>query len=208
MRRLHAIGGAGAVPLFPTIGPLDMLVLENNSNSSMAFVAGNGSSTMIRFIRNGATASNGWLGYLHMTDDLVIGAGSVERIRVSSVGNVGFGVAPTQPIQHSNGAYLSAGGVWTNASSRDLKQDICELDSSQARQTLRDLKPVTYAYRRAPDEHHAGFIAEDSPDLVASKDHKGMSAMDIAAVLTKVVQDQQATIEQLKQRIEELEKHR
>ena len=38
------------------------------------------------------------------------------------------------------------------------------------------------------------FIAEDVPDLVATKDRKGLSPMDIVAVVTKVVQDQQETI--------------
>ena len=50
-----------------------------------------------------------------------------------------------------------------------------------------------------------GFIAEDVPDLVATKDRKGMSPMDVTAVLTKVVQQQQAVIERLEARIEALE---
>ncbi len=43
-----------------------------------------------------------------------------------------------------------------------------------------------------------GFIAEDVPELVANKDRKGLSPMDIVAVLTKVVQRQQKDIEELK----------
>ncbi len=43
-----------------------------------------------------------------------------------------------------------------------------------------------------------GFIAEDVPELVATKDRKGLSPMDIVAVLTKVVQRQQKEIEELK----------
>ena len=44
---------------------------------------------------------------------------------------------------------------------------------------------------KVDDEAHVGFIAEDVPDLVATGDRKGLSAMDIVAVLTKVVQQQQ-----------------
>ena len=44
------------------------------------------------------------------------------------------------------------------------------------------------------------------PDLVASKDRKGMSPMDVVAVLTKVVQEQQNTISKLQDRIARLEK--
>jgi hypothetical protein len=39
-----------------------------------------------------------------------------------------------------------------------------------------------------------GFIAEDVPALVARKDRKSLSPMDIVAVLTKVVQEQKQTI--------------
>jgi hypothetical protein len=51
-----------------------------------------------------------------------------------------------------------------------------------------------------------GFIAEDVPDLVATADRKGLSSMDIVAVLTKVVQEQQRTIEQMQVRLDQLEK--
>jgi hypothetical protein len=50
-----------------------------------------------------------------------------------------------------------------------------------------------------------GFIAEDAPDLVASANRKGMSAMDVVAVLTKVVQDQQKTIAELSRKVAALE---
>jgi len=38
-----------------------------------------------------------------------------------------------------------------------------------------------------------GFIAEDVPALVATKDRKRLSPMDIVAVITRVVQEQQKT---------------
>jgi len=47
-----------------------------------------------------------------------------------------------------------------------------------------------------------GFIAEDVPDLVATEDRKGM---DVVAVLTKVVQDQQKTIEEFSRKVSALE---
>ncbi len=47
-----------------------------------------------------------------------------------------------------------------------------------------------------------GFIAEDVPELVATSDRQGLSAMDIVAVLTKVVQEQQQKIEQLEARLD------
>jgi hypothetical protein len=127
----------------------------------------------------------------------------------STGGFVGFGVVnPTFPIHHTSGAHLTVGGSWVNASSRDYKQDISELGGSEALETLYGLTPVKFAYKADPTERHLGFIAEDVPEAVATPDRKGLSSMDVVAVLTKVLQEQSKTIEDLKARIEQLEKER
>jgi hypothetical protein len=59
-----------------------------------------------------------------------------------------------------------------------------------------ELNPVKYNYKADKEDEHLGFIAEDVPELVASKDRKGMSPMDVVAVLTKVVQEQQAALKE------------
>ena len=109
-------------------------------------------------------------------------------------------------LQMGNGAWCTAGGVWQNASSREYKENIKSLSSSRAMDALEQLNPVEFNYKVDPDEKHLGFIAEDVPDLVATKDRKGMSPMDVVAVLTKVVQEQQKTISELSKRVVELEK--
>jgi hypothetical protein len=131
-----------------------------------------------------------------------------ERMRITGSGNIGLNnvPSPTNPIQHSSGASLTAVGVWTDASSRELKEDICDIDSAEARATLLGLEPVKFFYKADLQDLHAGFIAEDVPELVATKDRKTLSSMDIVAVLTKVVQDQQKIISELSQRVEQLEK--
>ena len=134
---------------------------------------------------------------------------NVERMIITNTGNVGIGVTnPSNPLEMASGAKVTAGGVWTNASSRSLKDDIRDLPADEAMETLRGLDPVTYVYKVAPSEHHVGFIAEDVPDLVASTDRRSMSPMDVTAVLTKVVQEQQKTIEVLKARLDELERNK
>ncbi|HSS50946.1 MAG TPA: tail fiber domain-containing protein, partial [Thermoanaerobaculia bacterium] len=72
-------------------------------------------------------------------------------------------------------------------------------------QAVEKLNPVKFQYKAEPDQQHVGFIAEDVPDLVAMKDRKSLSPMDVVAVLTKVVQEQQKTIEKLSARLTELE---
>ncbi len=94
---------------------------------------------------------------------------------------------------NANNAYLSVGGVWTNGSSRQYKENIRPLTSQQAQDTLDQLNPVTFKYK-VSDHPNAGFIAEDVPNIVAMKDRKSLSSMDIIAVLTKVSQDQEQMI--------------
>jgi hypothetical protein len=75
-----------------------------------------------------------------------------------------------------------------------------------AMQALVELDPVRFNYKTDKEDESLGFIAEDVPELVASKDRKSMSAMDVAAVLTKVVQEQQRLAEEQQKTIAELQK--
>lgn len=125
---------------------------------------------------------------------------------IDANGRLGLGTAtPLYQIDHSSGARLDAGN-WVNASSRNVKQDIHQLDGDAALEALKALEPVTFAYKANPGETMVGFIAEEVPDLVATTDRKGLSSMDVAAVLTKVVQEQQRTIEDLQTRLQRLER--
>jgi hypothetical protein len=62
---------------------------------------------------------------------------------------------------------------------------------------------VLFNYKTDRADRHVGFIAEDVPDLVATADRKGLSSMDIVAVLTRVVQQQQRRIDELERRLAE-----
>ena len=125
---------------------------------------------------------------------------------IDATGRIGLGVAsPLFQIDHSSGARLDAGS-WVNASSRGVKQDIHMLDRDAAMRAFKALEPVTFAYKANPKEAYVGFIAEDVPDLVATADRKGLSSMDVVAVLTKVLQEQQRTIEDLQTRLQQLER--
>ena len=121
---------------------------------------------------------------------------------------------PSHPIHSTTagGAHLTAGGVWTNGSSRTLKTGIQALQADTALATLAALQPVTYQYKAEPGEGYVGFIAEDVPELVATGDRKTLSPMDVTAVLTRVVQEQQQRLEgqeamilELRDRLAELE---
>jgi hypothetical protein len=114
-----------------------------------------------------------------------VGAGFSDVLVVNADGS----------ITSSTGASLTAGGVWTDFSSREYKDNIETLAAEDAFDALKGLNPVRFVYKRDMSEKHVGFIAEDVPDLVASKGRNGISPMDIVAVLTKVVQEQQSMVQ-------------
>ena len=151
------------------------------------------------------TQSSGDTGYImhNLASTLTIGAGSQDRITIDREGNVGIAVSkPSHPLEMASGAHVTAGGVWTDRSSRQDKENISALPSEVAMDALMNLEPVLFNYRSEQDEQYAGFIAEDVPDVVASNDRQGLSAMDIVAVLTRVVQQQQRKIEELEARLD------
>ena len=124
---------------------------------------------------------------------------------LSTNGRVGMGTStPAFPLQvgtsaaNGNGAYVSTGGVWTNGSSKDSKKNIVDLAAKEAIDAFVKLEPKIYNYRNEENERYVGFLAEDVPELVATKDRKHLSPMDIAAVTVKVVQEQEKTIDSLK----------
>lgn len=180
--------------------------------------AGNGASlqlksTLARFTQSVATNFNIRDNVNAVNSIVIVPSNKNANSLVIRNGNVGLGVPnPTTPLALANGARCTAGGVWTNASSRDLKADIEALPLQQAQETLSQLRPVTYHYKAEPNEQQVGFIAEDVPPLVATNSRKELSPMDLVAVLTKVVQDQQSRLdaqsEQLKQQSMLLEQQR
>ncbi len=97
-------------------------------------------------------------------------------------------------------------GTWNPASSRDLKENIQGLNTDEAMEALIGLNPVKYNYKEQKQEPRVGFIAEDVPELVAMNGRKSLGTVDILAVLTKVVQEQQKIVENQQKTITELQK--
>lgn len=136
---------------------------------------------------------------------IILTSAPYNSLVIDASGRIGLGTAtPSYQIHHSSGARLDA-GVWVDASSRAVKQDIHALDRDSAFEALASLQAVTFAYKSNPSDRHVGFIAEDVPELVATPDRTGLAPMDVVAVLTKIVQEQQKTIADMRNRLEQLE---
>ncbi len=147
-------------------------------------------------------------------NEVYIGSGSDHNVKIvgnnnvvmtlQPSGNVGIGLDPTHLLHLSGGAY-SDGTTWQNASSIAFKENVRSLDGNEAMSALNALNPVKFNYKTNKLEEYVGFIAEEVPELVATNGRKGLSPMDIVAVLTRVVQQQQKTISTLNTRIDDLE---
>ncbi len=151
------------------------------------------------------TQDTGDTGYImhNRANRLTIGAGSQDRITIDRDGNVGFAVSrPEHPLEMASGAHVTAGGVWTNSSSREKKENIESLPADAALSALMAMEPVMFNYKNERNEDYVGFIAEDVPDLVAVGERDALSTMDIVAVLTRVVQEQQNKIKELEARLD------
>ncbi|MEB3283267.1 MAG: DUF6519 domain-containing protein [Lyngbya sp.] len=128
------------------------------------------------------------------------------------------------PQQDFNAKIITAQEIKVNKltqnSSNTLKEDIQDLSSQEVAAILRSLNPVKFIYKEDETQTiNAGFLADNTPDLLTANDKQAIKVVDIVAVLTKVVQDnrktladlvkivkkQQAEIATLKQKIQTLE---
>ena len=113
---------------------------------------------------------------------------------------------PTKVELHLSSGASNVNGQWVNASSRSYKKNIHELSGDDAMQAMRGLKSVTYEFKQdAGKEKMIGFIAEDVPELLATKTRKTVDPLRIVAVLTKAVQEQDKALTSKDIKIAEME---
>lgn len=135
-------------------------------------------------------------------------SGSNPRLVVKDAGTVGIGyVDPSESYRLDVYGKVRATS-FDPISSRELKEGINQLSSEEAIETLEGLNPVSF-YFKADDkkERQLGFIAEDVPEQISSGERTAVSTMDIIAVLTKVVQEQQERITALEERLKSSVRH-
>ena len=201
-----SLAASGNVAFGTTSSSVPLLVQTSATGHVATFFRKDGNTAEIQIGQSTAVNKAAVIGfsqdgaYYYMS---VYGLGS-NRLVFNSSGYLGVGTtSPEYLIDTKGGAYCN-GSAWYNASSREYKKDIKELTGDEAMDALKQLSPVKFSYKVDSEEKHVGFIAEDAPNLLASKDRKGMSPMDVVAVLTKVVQEQQKVVQEQRARIADL----
>jgi hypothetical protein len=143
----------------------------------------------------------------------VYNAGGEERMRLNTAGELGIGYGATD-----NGAYrlqvkdsVYVGGnvsasAYTTRSDYNLKDDIFDL--KYGLNDILQLQPVEYTYK-SNGSKQLGFIAQDIgtilPEVVSFEESMSVNYQAIIPILTKAIQEQQAHIKALEQRIINLE---
>ncbi len=91
---------------------------------------------------------------------------------------------------NGNGASLSIGGVWTNASSRTFKEDFSHVDAASVLDKLVSMPVQTWFYKNDHDEgRHMGPVAEDfAAAFGLGADEKHIGSVDESGVAFAAIQ--------------------
>jgi hypothetical protein len=196
-----------------TMSPATTLDVQTASNKHILFSNANGQPEILATTDGGAA-------YVPLYF-----SGSVFCLNPTNASNVGIGTTDPTQILHvvGNGRFTAVGagaysndlnitstGVLTTASSSDetFKYNINPITYGLS--TILQLKPVSFQWKKG-DEHDLGFIAQDAVNIIPEAvDTFWDSSLlfrsnTIIPILTKAMQEQQALIKALEQRIINLE---
>lgn len=109
-----------------------------------------------------------------------------------------------------NGASLSNGGVWTNASSRELKEGFAAIDPGAILAKVLTLPITTWSYKTSTEGTHIGPVAEDFKETFGfAGDGKSIPTVDADGVALAAIQGLNAKLEAenaaLRARLERIE---
>lgn len=145
-------------------------------------------------------------------------AGNIIMMPKNGSGNVGIGTTSPSYTLHVNGS-VAGTSAYNNLSDARLKKDVTTIENGLTQ--VMALRPVTFNWNKSvnpqltlDDKNHLGFIAQEVeavvPQVISTASDemktKSIAYSDLVPVLTKAIQEQQATIEAQQKQIDELTK--
>jgi hypothetical protein len=200
---------------------IQLLTLASTASNG-SYLAFTNSGTLNGAIGNGSNIisglSNSDLG-IWTTGIMAFQTNASERMRITSGGEVYIAGTTDQGAYNLqvNGTGVWGAGAYVNGSDFRLKDNIIDLDNSL--DLITKMKPVTYNYKESYSKDSStqtGFIAQDLQELLKHKSYvdgivkQGPKYMSVAyqnliPLLVKAIQEQQAQIELLSNKILALE---
>lgn len=189
----------------------DNVIMGHNAASK---VTAGGGNTLIGY--NANLLDSNFSNSTALGNGAIVQASDAMRFGNNGVIRWGFGtdVAANRALQvgsssvNGNGAYLTTGGVWTNASDRNLKEDITDVHTSSILEKVMQL-PISRWKYTGTEEYHIGPMAQDFHALFnVGTDNTSISTIDPAGVSLAAIQELVIYIRVLEKRIEELENRR
>jgi hypothetical protein len=132
---------------------------------------------------------------------------------LATASNPNYALEVGTTTNNGNGAYLTNGGVWTNASSRDFKEGFEDIDGIVLLNKIDSLSITRWKYK-GTSELHIGPVAEEFKQLFqlgVQDDNKHISTIDASGIALKAVQvlnkklaDKEEEINELKKQVKSL----
>ena len=139
-------------------------------------------------------------------------AGFNNAMLVTAGGRVAIGnVSPLHPLHLASGAHCTAGGIWTNASDRALKEHFKSIDREEILDRLANLPIQKWNYRNEGTEvTHIGATAQDFMAAFGlGDDDKSIGTLDadgVAMVAIQALNDKVKEIDELKSELADLQR--
>lgn len=169
---------------------------DQTRTSRITFNNGITVSSAASFANNVALGANAKLSVDNVSD--------AARVSTSVSGNAS--IFTKGGIEAKKSIYSEADIVGMNNgtySLRSLKENITPFKKS-ATKLINDIKIVNYNYIADPEKNHkVGFIADDTDELFATKNHNIMDQSNCIGLLLKAVQELSAEVKKLKEELNE-----
>jgi len=184
---------------FNTVIGADSYVHINN----YCTLLGSGTSTTGNASNATALGSGSTVG---TSNTMVFGNGAVQTWLFGVSAPVsGSALVVGSNSSNGNGAYLTTGGVWTNASDRTKKENFQTLDDNELLAKIDQLSVTRWNYKGLHEEH-IGPVAQDFYRIFqVGSDDKAISTIDPSGIalagiqgLHQKIRDQQSEIDSLK----------